>query len=687
MANWWDDAPLVEQSSSQQDEWWKDAPIVGPGDQPPPALPPTGGARQQFNYDPDGALGGLRTAAGGFLEGVPVVGPYLRGAAEHVTAAGASLVNGQPYDQALARVRSLGQAEKEANPYVDTGAQIAGNIAGTAPLIAAAPAAFGVTGSSVPARMVAGGLSGSALGAADGAVRDGTDGAIANGLLGGGFGAAGPLAGNLIGRGVEAFQGARANQAAARAAGTSRDAVDVVSRGLAADNATGGADNILRAGQAGMLADAGPASQSMLDTAIQRAGPGAGRATQRIEARSVAARDDINAALSQALGEPQAVGATERNLRTSTAAARKQTYDTAYATPIDYSNPVAREIEDIVANRVPGSAIRAANELMRTEGVTSGQILADIAEDGTVTFRQLPDVRQLDYITRGLNEVADQANGQGSIGGTTQIGNAYSNLSRDIRGRLRTLVPEYGTALDTAAEPIAARNALRFGQQLLSAGTTRDDAAQFVQGLSAPELNALRQGVRAQIDEALANVRRTVSDPNVDARQGIAALRDLSSDAAREKLALLLPPEQVNSLFREIDRAGQSYALRGSIATNTRTYGRIAAERSVKDRTSPGIIDNAANWSPQGTLQAVSRALLNTGPETTLAREDRLWGEIANLLTQPANVSQGQLRQALEGAALARPRIANNAALADLLISGGIAGGLAPPARTLFGNR
>lgn len=682
MANWWDNDPIVE-APKKDDEWWKNDAVVSPSDNPPNLPPP--GAR--FNYDPDSAVGGLRTAAGGFLEGVPIVGPALRSAGDHIAAAGTSLINGEPYDAALARVQGLGEAEKAANPWVDTGAQIAGNIAGTAPLVAAAPAAFGVTGATVPARVVAGGLSNGSLGAVDGYVRDGVQGAAINGGLGGLLGSAGPVVGNLAGRGYNAFMSGRANQAAAQAAGTSRDAVDVVQRSLLADELVGGPNNIIRAGDRGMLADAGPAVQSTLDTAIQRSGPGAGQALQRIEARSVAARDDINAALSQALGEPTSIGATERGLRTNTAAARSSAYDAAYNSPINYANPIGREIEDIVAQRVPGSAIRAANELMRTEGHASRQILADIADDGTVTFRQMPDVRQLDYITRGLNQVADQANGQGALGGTTQLGNAYSNLSRDIRGRLRTLVPEYGVALDTAAEPIAARNALRFGQQLLSPATTRDDAAQFVQGLSAPELTALRQGVRAQIDEALANVRRTVTDPNVDARQGIAALRDLSSDAAREKVALLLPPEQVNALFNEVDRAGQSYALRGSVATNTRTYGRQAAERAVEARTAPGVIDNAFDFKPQGTAQAISRALLGTGPEAQLGRKDRLWAEVADLLTQPANQAQGRLRTALEGAARAQPQIARNSAIADLLVSGGIAGGLVPLTQRLQGAR
>ena len=100
---------------------------------------------------------------------------------------------------------------------------------------------------------------------------------------------------------------------------------------------------------------------------------------------------------------------------------------------------------------------------MRTEGAKSKQIKATILKDGTVKFDVLPDVRQVDYITRGLNQVADIQAGKGALGGTTQLGRSYGNLSRELRGLTKELVPEYATALKLAADPIQARKALQTG--------------------------------------------------------------------------------------------------------------------------------------------------------------------------------------------------------------------------------
>ena len=54
------------------------------------------------------------------------------------------------------------------HPYIDTGAQIAGSIASTAPFMAAAPKAFGLAGS-LPEMVRNGAISGGALSAADAA--------------------------------------------------------------------------------------------------------------------------------------------------------------------------------------------------------------------------------------------------------------------------------------------------------------------------------------------------------------------------------------------------------------------------------------------------------------------------------------------------------------------------------------
>jgi hypothetical protein len=358
-------------------------------------------------------------------------------------------------------------------------------------------------------------------------------------------------------------------------------------------------------------------------------------------------------------------------LRTATQPARAAAYDAAYSSPIDYADPRGQALEQLVRGRVPAGIINRANNLMRINGEQSQQILANVAEDGTVTFERLPDVRQLDYITRALNDVSRAGDGAGALGGNTAEGRAYGGLAREIRNVLGGLVPEYRTALNTAAEPIAQREATLFGQRLLSPAVARDEVEGFVAGMSDAELRSLRGGIRSKISETLANVRRAASDPNVDARQGVAALRDLSSDAAREKLTTVLGQREADNLFRSIDEAARSFEVRAGVATNSRTYARQAAERAVGQAAGPGVIDTAASAQPLKTVQGFLARLLGGGPEAQLAREDATWGEISNLLTQPAGTANGTLLQALQSAAGQLPQIDRNAqAITDSVIRG-----------------
>src|SRR5690606_4306882 len=139
------------------------------------------------------------------------------------------------------------------------------------------------------------------------------------------------------------------------------------------------------------------------------------------------------------------------------------------------------------------------------------------------------------YITRALNDLAEAGEGSGALGGQNALGRAYQNLSREIRDTLRDLVPEYGTALETSADPIRRSKAVELGSRLLSRGMTRDQVSEAVRGMTGPERQALAQGVRSQIDDAMANVTRSVQDGDMPAREAIKALRDLSSRANREK--------------------------------------------------------------------------------------------------------------------------------------------------------
>jgi hypothetical protein len=636
----------------------------------------------------EGASGAVGAAITGLANGVPVAGPALLGAGQRGAAIASTVMNGGSYDENLRQAQGITQRAQEEHPWVTTGASIAGAVGGTIPMIAAAPAAFGVGVSSTPAAMALSGASGLAIGTTDAGVRSDWDPweMAKGGGLGLGMGLTGPLVGDLAGRGYKAFQSSRATADAARQAGTSPEAVDVVARAMGADNALGATNaNIQAAGPGAMLADAGPSTLSTLDTAIQRGGPRAGEAASRINARAELATQDINAALDAGLGAPEGMVKPLIALRQQTQPARAAAYDAAYATPIDYADPRGIALEKVVKTRVPQSAINRANELMRVNGEESQQILAKIADDGSVVFETLPDVRQLDYITRGLKDVASEADGKGKLGGQTDIGRAYEGLSREIRNLTKSLVPEYKTALDTAAAPIAARESKLFGQTMLSPSVARDEVEAFVSGLSDAELKSLRGGLRSQFAEKLSNVKRTVNDPNVDARQGVAALRDLSSDAAREKLATVMGKSEADAMMKAVDQAAKAFDIRAGVATNSRTYARQTAERAVDAATQPGIIENAASGRPWASSQGFLQGLFGTGPQAQLGRQDAAWGEIANILTQPANQGGGAFMQALQGAAGRLPVIDQNAARITDAVTRGTAIS-AGPTRRLAGT-
>lgn len=614
--------------------------------------------------DLSGAAGGALSYMSGFFEGVPVAGPTIVKGIQHIGAGTRMLAQGGDYDQNLKEVQDMTDYAYEGNPIARTAGNITGAVAATAPAVAAAPGVFGIGAATVPRAIVAGGATGGAIGAADSYARGQSP--IIGGALGAGLGAAGPFIGPAFGQAYRYFSGRGAENAAAQIAGTSRPAVNVVARALGSDGAVGttGA-NIAAAGPRAMLADAGPATQSVLDTAIQRGGPNAGQAGARINARAAGATDDINTALDSAFGQPRGMVRPLEELRTATQPARAAAYDTAYSQPINYADPRGMALEQMVRGRVPASIINRANNLMRINGEESQQILANVAQDGTVTFERLPDVRQLDYITRALNDVSRAGDGAGALGGNTAEGRAYGGLAREMRNLVGSLVPEYRAALDTAAEPIAQREATLFGQRILSPAVARDEVEGFVTGLSNAELTSLRGGIRSKISETLANVRRSITDGNVDARQGIAALRDLSSDAAREKLTMVLGQREAGNLFRSIDEAARSFELRAGVATNSRTYSRQAAERAVDQATAPDVLEKAAQGKPLGAVQSFLANLFGAGEAQQLARQDAAWGEIANLLTQPATQAGGTLLQALQGVANQIPaidRAANNIA-------------------------
>jgi len=558
---------------------------------------------------------------------------------------------GASYGQNLAEIRgNQGQAQRD-NPNSYLAGQVAGGIAQG---VAAGPGVM-ANAPSLMGKVAGGAMTGGGMGGLYGlGSGEGIEGRLYEGgkdaLIGVAAGGAFPVVAKGASKAYSSIADALSGNAAAKSAGTTPEVLRMLGNVLDADGTRGptGQANMARAGADAMLADAGPNAKAILDTAIQRGGPGGVVARDAIGARSGRASTAIANALDQNLGAPEGVTAARTAIRQGSAPARSAAYDAAYKAPIDYSAPAGQTIEEIVKTRVPQSAINAANELMRAEGNQSKQILAQVADDGTVTFERLPDVRQLDYITRGLNEVADKAHGEGKLGGTTARGRAYENLSSELRDNLKQLVPEYGKALETAADPIRRSKAVELGSKLFSPSTTRDQVDEAVRGMTQAEKDAVAQGVRSRLDDAMANVTRTIQDGDTPAREAIKAIKDLSSRANREKLEAVIGKQKADALFSEVDRATTSFDLKASVAENSKTYARQATDKRVAQMTEPGAIGQAFQGKPLKATQRIAQALTGQTPEKITARQDAVYSQLADILTRPGGQSQA-IFQALQG--------------------------------------
>lgn len=537
------------------------------------------------------------------------------------------------------------QAETErVAPVTSTGLQLAGGVTGVVgtPGLLSAVTPRGVTaGGQLASGITRGGIVGGLEGAATGAglAEEGgrTEGAIVGGLTGAGIGT---VAGAIPPGAEQVMVNARNyisrvdDNRLARELGVSRETATVLRSALQAEDFDAAVNALQRGGASSMLADASPVLRDFLDVAMQAGGPGAkGRARNAIEARITAGSQRFNAFMDQVLGIPRGRETQAQGIRLASAPERERVYTAAYAVPIDYSSEAGRNLETML-NRVPVSAINRANELMRVEGVRSPQIMANVADDGTVTFTRLPDVRQFDYIRRALADIVESTEGRGAMGGVTSYGRSVGNLSRDIRDTLSDAVPEYRTALNTAADTISEINAADVGYRAFGNTMTREQVRRELENMTPPERIAAQIGLRNAIDEKLAGIGQLASDPNRDARELQALTKQMTSRAFREKLETILGPAPARDFIRQLDEEIAAVELRAAVNPNSATFRRGDIMQTIRGQTQPNIVQSLLRDGPVNAFKNLTRALSGMTDEALMARDQGILDEIATILTQ-----------------------------------------------------
>jgi hypothetical protein len=590
-------------------------------------------SRDEMVYRENPIASGVASA----MRGIPFVGEGI----DEI----AGMIGGRNAQDAMRAGRRGFEAQ---NPVAAPAAQFATGVASVVPMVAAGapllplvPQGAGLQAlTGLGAGTILGGLEGASTGAlradGDGRLQGAIEGGVPGAILGGALGGAAPIVGAGA-RNVARMVRSGPDASMARQLGGSPPSAELVGRMLQNDDPAQIQRMLDEAGRGAMIADAGPATSGLLDAAIQSAGPAGQIARRAIDQRAGEAGQDITSALDQFLGKPRGLKAAARDISGRTAQIRQQAYDTAYASPIDYASPQGRAVEDVLGRIPPRQAVAAiqdANEEMISLGERNMQIMAQVGDDGRIVFQEMPNVRQLDALKQSLDKAA-AAHVDPITGRMGKEGLRPQRLARELRKALGDAAPAYNRAVQLGGQKIAEDNALDAGRRVLQSQYTREDLAEALDNAPPEAVRQAKIGLRRQVEEVMANVKRSIGDPNMDAREGIAAMKALSSRATRDKLEIVLGKTEAEALTNRIDRASKAFELRANTAANSKTEARRSFKEVIREITEPGMIGELMSASPVQATRKLVQSMTNMTPEARRRVEEKIAGEIATILTGP----------------------------------------------------
>lgn len=545
------------------------------------------------------------------------------------------------------RLREVRAADEMDYPKSTMAGDVTGGLAGSVVgALAVAPAAVAMAPATILGKVIAGAGAGGVLGAGQGALsgagyadgenvrQNALSGAGYGAALGGLLGGAAPVVGAAARNVIERLRG-KDTSIIAKTLGISNDAAKVLKPDIEALDFAAALKKLGVAGDNAMLADAGISTREALDAAITAGGKASRVGVEAVSGRAAEAGSRLGAVMDMVLGVPKGVKAVGKSIAERTAPARSKAYRTAYDTPIDYADDTGRNIEEVLSrvdSETLTAAVKEANAAMKAAGVKNKQIMAILDSKGDVTFKEMPNVQQLDEMKKGLDAVA-RAETDPVTGKISGKGLRAKKLAGELKAAISDAVPAYKTAVRLGGDKIATEEAMKTGRSLFSPATTRESVSEIMSGASVEAKDAARQGIREYIDDTLARVRRDYDNPDADTTETLRLLNTLSSRDAREKLVMVLGQAKADRLLKEIDAAGVQFGTRKAIAVGSATGRREARREVAKEVVAPGVIGNAARGQAAGTVRSFIQMFTRATPQADAARMQDVYAEVAKALT------------------------------------------------------
>ena len=210
--------------------------------------------------------------------------------------------------------------------------------------------------------------------------------------------------------------------------------------------------------------------------------------------------------------------------------------------------------------------------------------------EGNIRVSSIPDVRTLDYMKRAMDAMIKSGYSSTDATVKTQAG-TLKGMRNELRDRLKTVVPEYDTALTKYAGDMEVIDAMRAGMDKFR-GMDHEEVAKLVKGMSPSEKEAFRTGVARDIYGQImgpASVRNSAQ--NV-----------IGSPEMQQKLMPLFDDPAHFKLFKAaLERESQLFNQANSILANSSTARRTQMNQALEGDNSMGeAIGNAITggfWS------------------------------------------------------------------------------------------
>lgn len=572
----------------------------------------------------------VETALSSTLEGIPVAGPILQTGVENVAAGIGSAISGKPFSQVRSEMGGIVDRAQEDHPYISAAGNVAGAVLGTVPMVMAAPSAFGAGGGNLALRMGASGLSGGVIGGADAAVRSGgSPEAIKKGAAWGlGLGAGAPLAGAAIGKAVGSLASRMRGPSGARAPTGAQRAI---SRAASSDGIDDVAARLADAGDSAMPMDLGPNLQRQAGALAATPGKGQEIIRSAIANRQQGSGSRIASALDDVLGQPVDTLAVADDIIAKRSAAAKPLYDAAYRKAV----PFTRELEDLLKRPTIGKALAKAQSLAADEGIPSPQWFANVADDGSVAIKNVPDVRQLDLTKRALDDMISAA----QRGGNNNEARVFTGLKDQLTKLVDAAVPEYAAARKAFSGPSSVLDAIEAGKSVFSRKVTPAELLRDMSKMGTAEREAFQQGARAQVADIMGTARN----------DALAARNAFGTGYNKEKLELIVGKENAAKMLRAIDSEALFTRTRDVVTGNSETAARVAAMQEVgAGAKTPGLIKNAGNMRFGDVVENLGDKVFGAAKT---AAQNKLNQELAEILT-----GKGSIGEALKVAQAAQAR-------------------------------